>query len=129
MSFKKFKNICDQHLTKNRLSLAERGYKKGALVKLDNAIFGYDTKKLYIVVEVSGVDYPAIDASSPPLAVKLLSVKDNKLITRHPSMPVTVVKEGKDDDELLLVRDTKVIWKGLSKSQKTRFFALHGDSK
>lgn len=128
MSFKKFRNICDQYLTKNRFSLAERGYKKGALVKLDNAIFGYNTKKLYIVVEVSGADCPVIDASSPPLAVKLLSVKENKFITRHPSMPVTVMKEGKDD-ELLIVRDTKTIWKGLSKSQKARFFILYGDSK
>lgn len=129
MSFKKFKNICDQHFNKNKTSLAEKGYKKGALVKLDNAVFGYDTEKLYIVVEVSGIDCPMIDASSPSPAVKLLSVKENKFITRHPSMPITVVKEGKDDDDLYLVRDTKANWKNLSKAQKVRFLSLYGGSK
>ena len=126
MTLKKFKTICKNFSASQKQALADRGYKKGALVRLDNSEFGYDTSKLYIVVEVSGVDCPPLTAATGVARVKLLDVALNKFIYRHPSMPITVVKEGKDDPLLYVERDVKAIWKSLPKASKSRFINLYG---
>jgi len=126
MTIKKFKNICKTFSLNQRKSLTDRGYKKGALVKLDNSAFGYNNSKLYIVVEVSGTDCPPVSASCGQARVKLLDVALNKFIQRHPSMPIVVMKEGKEDPQMYVERDLEVVWKSLSKAEKKRFLDLYG---
>ena len=127
MSFKKFQKICNEHFKKQQASLIKQGYTKGAVLRLDNSIFGVSPGGLYLTIEAENIDCPMVLASDPVPRVKLLSMSEKRFIYRSLELPVQVISKGEYTSDFFVKTDLEARWDSMSEEAKDRFCIVHGD--